>query len=241
VRTDRSVYWRRRWRLAAAAAFLPLVAHAAVDPVPGIAPRTDFEPPGPGSYVLQHIQRVGDFPLVDSRGRPVRLRTLLRGRITLLTFFYASCADPLGCPFAFGLMRAIRERARSESLLHGVQFVSISLDPARDTPQVLARTSENLTASPGNPWRFLTAHGVSDLLPVTADFGQDVAVAAAAPGAPARLIHHMLKLFLIDAGGSVREIYSLAFMQPALIMSDLRTLALEQSAAAAWTCCRAVR
>jgi cytochrome oxidase Cu insertion factor (SCO1/SenC/PrrC family) len=221
----------RRSIVAAAAALLPLVAPAAPDPAPGYAPRTDFQPPRPGSYVLQHIQQVGDFPLIDSHGRVLRLRALLRGRITLLTFFYTSCADPLGCPFAFGVIHGIRERARSEPPLHGLQFVSISLDPARDTPPVLARTSENLVASPGHPWHFLTAHGVADLLPVTADFGQDVAVATATPGAPARLIHHMLKMFLIDGGGSVREIYSLDFMQPAVIMNDLRTLALERATA----------
>jgi protein SCO1/2 len=222
----------RRSLLMAAAAVLPLVALASTDPTVSGAPRSDFLPPAPGSYVLQHIQRVGDFPLVDAQGREVRLRSLLHGRITLLTFFYASCADPLGCPFAFALMHGIRERARAEPSLRGVQFASISLDPERDTPQVLAHYAESLATNPGNPWHFLTTHDVAGLLPVTADFGQDVAVAAATPGAPARLVHHMLKMFLIDGSGMVREVYSLAFMQPAVIINDLRTLAMERAALA---------
>ncbi len=39
----------------------------------------------------------------------------------------------------------------------------------------------------------------------------------------------MLKVFLIDPRGSVREIYTLAFIQPDVMMNDIRTLRLEQA------------
>ena len=38
---------------------------------------------------------------------------------------------------------------------------------------------------------------------------------------------HMLKMFLIDSNGQVREIYSSAFLLPSVILNDLRTLAME--------------
>jgi hypothetical protein len=57
--------------------------------------------------------------------------------------------------------------------------------------------------------------------------GQDVSIDTDAQGRPTRALHHMLKMFLIDPEGAVREIYSLAFMQPDVIFNDIRTLTLE--------------
>jgi hypothetical protein len=37
----------------------------------------------------------------------------------------------------------------------------------------------------------------------------------------------MLKMFLIDPAGEVREIYTLAFLQPQVMLNDIETLALE--------------
>src|ERR1700722_16778567 len=75
-------------------------AGAAVDPGKATAPRMEFVPPPPGSYKLHKIQHVTDAALLDSAGRPVRLSALTQRKITLLTFFYTYCVDPLGCPFA---------------------------------------------------------------------------------------------------------------------------------------------
>ena len=91
--------------LGAVAGVLPLlslacIAGAAVDPGRETAPRMEFVPPAAGSYRLQKIQRVSDAVLLDSMDRAVRLSSLTQGKITLLTFFYTYCADPLGCPFA---------------------------------------------------------------------------------------------------------------------------------------------
>lgn len=210
----------------AAAASVPLLCGAGVDPVPAGAPRTEFTPPPAGSYTLQRIQSVGDFALVDERGGVVQLPALLRGRITLLTFFYTNCADPLGCPLAFGLMHGLRERAAADPRLAGAQFISISLDPERDTPALLSQYAAQFAGDHGPAWRFLTGRNLAQLRPLLADFGQDVSTEVSADGARTRLIHHMLKMFLIDGRGSVREIYSLAFMQPAVVLEDLRTLAL---------------
>jgi cytochrome oxidase Cu insertion factor (SCO1/SenC/PrrC family) len=78
----------------------------------------------------------------------------------------------------------------------------------------------------------LTARSVPELLPVLEDFGQDVSVERSADGKPTRTMHHMLKVFLIDPRGTVREIYTLAYLQPEVIVNDIRTLALEKAAIA---------
>jgi protein SCO1 len=202
-------------------------AIAAVDPGKATAPRMEFAAPPPGSYVLQRIQRVSDAALLDSSGRAVRLSTLTQGKITLLTFFYTYCVDPLGCPFAHTTLADLRDRVRADPSLSGrVRFVSVSLDPTHDSPAILARYAEEFTIDPKFEWRFLTAGRVRELLPVLDDFGQDVSVDVDENGRATRTLHHMLKMFLIDPAGEVREIYSLAFLQPQVMFNDIKTLAL---------------
>jgi protein SCO1/2 len=195
------------------------------------APRMEFSPPPPGSYRLQNIQRVTDAVLLDSTGHAVRLSVVTQGKITLLTFFYTYCVDPLGCPFAHTTLANLRDRVRDDRALTGrVRFVSVSLDPTHDTPAVLASYGQEFTIDPKFEWRFLTARRVPDLLPVLDDFGQDVSVDVDENGRATRTLHHMLKMFLIDARGEVREVYSLAFLQPQVMFNDIKTLALEAGA-----------
>jgi len=207
---------------------VPAPASAAVDPGKATAPRMEFVAPPPGSYRLQKIQRVTDAVLLDSTGRAVRLSALTQGKITLLTFFYTYCVDPLGCPFAHTTLADLRDRVRADrALSRRVRFVSVSLDPTHDTPAIIARYAEEFTVDPKFEWRFLTAGRVPELLPVLDDFGQDVSVDVDENGRATRTLHHMLKMFLIDPNGDVREIYSLAFLQPQVMFNDIKTLALE--------------
>jgi protein SCO1 len=204
------------------------VAGATVDPGKATAPRMEFVPPTPGSYELQKIQRVSDAVLLDSTGRHVNLSALTQGKITLLTFFYTYCVDPLGCPFAHTTLANLRDRVSGDPALAGrVRFVSVSLDPTHDTPAAIASYGHEFTIDPKFEWRFVTARRVTELLPVLDDFGQDVSVDVDENGRATRTLHHMLKMFLIDARGEVREIYSLAFLQPQVMFNDIETLALE--------------
>jgi cytochrome oxidase Cu insertion factor (SCO1/SenC/PrrC family) len=203
-------------------------ASAADDPGKAIAPRMEFVPPPPGSYALQKIQHVSDALLLDSAGRVLRLSSLTQGKITLLTFFYTYCVDPLGCPFAHTTLAALRDRVSADHALAGrVRFVSVSLDPTHDTPATIARYGQEFTIDPKFEWRFLTARNVPELLPVLHDFGQDVSVETDESGRATRTMHHMLKMFLIDPHGEVREIYTLSFIQPPVMFNDIKTLALE--------------
>ena len=207
-------------------------AGATVDPGLATAPRMDFMAPSPGSYRLQNIQRVADAVLLESTGHAVRLAAVTRGKVTLLTFFYTYCVDPLGCPFAHTTLANLRDRVREDRALQGrVRFVSVSLDPTHDTPAALASYAQEFTIDPKFEWRFLTARRVADLLPVLDDFGQDVSVDVDESGHATRTLHHMLKMFLIDGHGEVREVYSLAFLQPQVMFNDIKTLALEAGAA----------
>jgi protein SCO1 len=208
-------------------------AQPAVDPQREQSPRMDFVPPAAGTYVLPRIQSCPDATLLDSLARSTPLASRTTGKITLLTFFYTYCADPWGCPFAYRTLTELRERVIADPRLDGrVRFASVSLDPTHDTPDALRRYASRFAEDQRFEWSFLTARSVRELLPVLEAFGQDVSVETDAAGRPTRTINHMLKLFLIDASGAVREIYSLAFVQPQVMLNDIQTLALETHAAA---------
>jgi protein SCO1/2 len=221
------------WRRLAVAVILGAATAAvqgAVDPGSGAAPRMQFVPPPAGTYQLQRIQSTADALLQDGSGRYRHLSRFTAGKITLLTFFYTYCADPLGCPFAHATLSDLRARVLARSgLAAAVRFVNVSLDPSTDTPAAITRYGAQFANNPRFEWRFFTAHSVSELLPVLDDFGQDVSVETDERGQPTRTLHHMLKVFLIDREGVVREIYSLTFLQPDVIFNDIRTLSMEKS------------
>jgi protein SCO1 len=219
---------KRRSLVVALAAAATGLARAAADPTQPLAPRMDFTPPAAGSYQLQRIQTCPDGVVLDAAARRVSLRELSTGKITLLSFFYTYCTDAWGCPFAYTTLIALRQRLLADpALARGVRFVNISFDPIHDSPETLRLYAGRLHADPRLEWRFATARSLPELLPLLEGFGQDVAVVNDAQGRPTRTRNHMLKMFLIDRQGMVREIYSLDFLQPPVLYNDIRTLALE--------------
>lgn len=221
---------RRRGLLGGALAAGPLRLLAAADPLQPQAPRLEFTPPAPGSYTLQRIQRCPDGLLIDASGRPLRLSRLTTGKLTLLSFFYTYCADAWGCPFAYRTLTGLRETLLAEPpLARRVRFVNISFDPQHDTPHALTLYGDGLLNDARLEWRLATSRSVQELLQLLDAFGQDVSIVRDEAGRPTRTRNHMLKLFLIDAAAMVREIYALDFVQPAVMLADIRTLALEEA------------
>jgi len=91
------------------------------------------------------------FDLIDQEGRAVSLESL-GDRVLLIDFIYTSCPGP--CPVQTAnqveLQRRIPESIRSE-----VHFVSISLDPEVDRPEVLERYAREHGVDLEH-WSFLT-------------------------------------------------------------------------------------
>lgn len=225
----------RRRALAALLATAAGVSSAAqVEPGKALVnrPRQDFVAPPASSYALPPIQDAVDGWVLDGNGLPRRLRAYTHGRLTLLSFVYTYCSDPIGCPLAYETFVDLRERVRADPLLKGrVRFVSLSFDPTHDTPAQMRAYGAEFARDRELPWAFLTTHSVRLLKPILDGFGQDVEVEVDAAGRPTRTLTHLLKVFLIDERGRVREIYSAAFLQPEVMLNDLRTLALEGGAA----------
>jgi protein SCO1 len=205
---------------------------AQVEPGKGLvlAPRQDFVVPQPGSYQLPVIQAASNGWVLDGNWLPRRLSGYTHGALTMLSFVYTYCTDPIGCPLAYETFATLRNRVLADPLLRNqVRLVSLSFDPTNDTPQQMLHYGGQNARSKELPWAFLTTYSVNFLKPILDGFGQDVDVELDDKGKPTRTLTHMLKVFLIDADAQVREIYSAAFLQPEVMMTDLRTLALERA------------
>jgi protein SCO1 len=220
-------------RAVLAAAAWPLLARAAGDaaPSPG-GPRVEAQRlPAPGSYALPRIQRCPDGDVLRIDGRTQRLHAVLRGKLNVLGFMYTYCRDPVGCPLAYRVMTATRDALMADaSLAARAQLVSLSFDPANDTPEQMARYAHGQADPRRVQWRFLTTASVAKVLPLLDGLGQDVSVETDARGKPTRTLNHLLKVFLIDDRLWVREIYSVATLDPAALVNDLRTLSMEAAA-----------
>lgn len=209
----------RSWLLLAALAALALGPATA-------APQPDLSLPKPGSYQLDRIMPAPHGAVLDSEGRARRLAEFTTGKVTLFSFVYTACTDSRGCPLALAVMHALKTAIELEPALRGrIRFVSLSFDPQFDTPEVM-RSYGGAAGRPDQPlrWHFLTTQSPRQLAPLLAGFGQDLEQAGAGNRPP---LAHLLKLYLIDGEGSVREIYSPAYLQPATILGDMRSLVAE--------------
>jgi len=197
------------------------------------APRMDFVPPAAGSYRLERIQKATEGAVLDADGRHRRLSEFTRGRVTLLAFMYSSCADPNGCPYALTVMHMVKGELEKLPETRGrVRFVSLSFDPVRDTPQVIALYGRDQAGAAQHlAWDFLTTRSRRELLPILDGFGQDVGVDIdKASGKPVGTYSHVLKVFLIDRKRIVREIYTTDYLLPAMVLNDIKTLLMEGGA-----------
>ncbi|MFZ3181455.1 MAG: SCO family protein [Methylocystis silviterrae] len=184
--------------------------------------------PRPGAYVLQRIQRMPDAQLLDAEGRAAQLSAYTRGAVTALAFFYAQCVDPAGCPLAWSTFETVARDANDDPLLKSrLRLVFASLDPEHDTPRVMRLLQSSENEADRVPWAFVTSRSLSDLSPLVAQMGQDIAFETDRAGRRSGAINHMLKVFLVDPDGWVREIYSAAFLTPENLLNDARTLAME--------------
>jgi protein SCO1/2 len=190
----------------------------------------DYDAPAPGTYTLPVIKAAADGALLDSTGKPVRLAELTRGRITVMSFIYTRCAAAKACPYATGvLMQLHRASAEDTSLAKRLCLVSMSFDPANDTPERMAAYSTLAAERPtAAPWHFVTTPSQAQLQPILTAYDQAVDKKNN-PLDPTGPLNHTLRVFLIDPAGNIRNIYSSGTLDARLVLADVRTLMLESA------------
>ena len=100
---------------------------------------------------LDDLGTVPAFSLVDETGQPFT-EEALRGHPTIVNFIFTRC-DTV-CPVTSMKMARLEERTRDKRGI-AIKLLSISVDPAHDTPAQLAAFAQKYKADPAR-WRFLT-------------------------------------------------------------------------------------
>jgi protein SCO1/2 len=200
---------RRLLSLGAAALGLALIS--------GVLASNWREPKLPAQGTLETLADYGlvpDFRLTERGGSTVTLADL-RGKVWVANFIYTACTET--CPLqSLQVQRLQEEFAGARDL----RFVSITVDPSHDTPEVLRRYADRYGADPER-WLFLTGPkpaihalakdgfklGVSDASPAArsgvSDWPLGPGPAFASHGSGG-LILHSARFVLVDRQGRIR-------------------------------------
>jgi protein SCO1/2 len=150
--------------------------------------------------------------LVNSAGRPFDLASL-KGKAVLVSFVYTTCTGV--CPGTTQALVRIQDALKEAKLWEtSVEFVSITLDPKRDNPEVLAQYARLFKADPA-AWHFLTGPPPQVDSVINA-WGMWVRTG------PSGVLDHPSRIFLLDPRGHQREIYNLEFLKPETVLEDVR-------------------
>jgi protein SCO1/2 len=186
----------------------PLAQAPADAPMPPASSGFELLKPGDkvpaGSFVDQNSRKRS---LADFTGSPV-----------VMTFIYTKCPLPTFCPLMDRHFATLQKTLQADPALKGVHLVTVSFDPATDTPAVLKAHAKTLNADLAR-WTFLT--GDRDAVDqFAARFGVSVSRAMNDP----RDITHNLRTVIVDGDGTLAKVYTGNDWSPDQVLADLRGL-----------------
>ena len=154
----------------------------------------------------------GDFSLTDHNGRPFKLRDH-RGEVILLFFGYTSCTE--ACPVILGSINSVFKQLAADR--DKALAVFISVDPERDTTQVLR-----------DYVGYFSAHTVAltgkkeEIDAVVKQYGARYEIEKS-ESALGYHINHTTYVYLIDANGTLRSRFNYTD-RPSVIVEAVRRL-----------------
>ncbi|HEY4640352.1 MAG TPA: SCO family protein [Thermoanaerobaculia bacterium] len=145
---------------------------------------------------LPRLFEVPNASLINDAGRPHQLAAN-KGYVTVYDFIFTNCAA--SCPVMTGTLRQITAKIPKDT---PVRFVSISVDPARDTSAVLAAYAKKVRND--DRWTFLTGDRNS-IVKLSVDGFKLAAGGTPQPGGEPLL--HSSKFAVADKDGWIRAYY----------------------------------
>ena len=146
---------------------------------------------------LPKLFPIPEAQLVSDASKPVRMSEL-KGSVVVYDFIFTHCAGT--CPMMTATMRRLTKKIPRDA---HVRFVSISVDPIRDTPQVLHDYAGHVRNDPR--WTFLT--GDRKTIVDLSVNGFKLA-AGDATGSLNESVLHSTKFAVADKNGIIRDYYS---------------------------------
>ncbi len=145
------------------------------------------------------LSTLPEFSLVDSSGKSFGSKDL-RGQVWIASFFFTRC--PSVCPLLMSRVAELQKHYEEDGI-DGIRLVSISVDPTRDTPEVLRAAEPRYGVDPAR-WTLLT--GSLDELRTLLTDGFHVP-GLTPPAESNGDIPHTTKVVLVDAENRVRGYY----------------------------------
>jgi protein SCO1/2 len=171
----------------------------------------------PRSEALPTIGPAPAFTLTSQDERRVSLADL-RGKVVVLTFIYTTCVDT--CPLLTAKLAGLQSRLGADFGAR-VFFVSVTVDPERDSPVVL-KTYGSAHGARFDGWAFLTGTP-SEIREVAKRYG--VFVKKTARGD----VDHTFLTSVIDARGVLRVQYMGTRFDPMELLADIRGVLVESA------------
>ena len=151
---------------------------------------------------LEGLQRYGSVPqfsLIERSGKTTTLADL-RGTIWIADFIYTTCQDT--CPMQTAEMAQLQEHWKDRV---GLKLVSFSVDPEKDTTEVLSRYANRYKAD-SQRWLFLTG-AKEEISRLVQEGFRLSAVALSSEGKKDSVIMHSPRFVLIDKAAQIRGYY----------------------------------
>ena len=190
--------------------------------------KLSFTAPEAGSYELPVIDTAADGQVVNSFGKPVSLSSLMGQKITLLSFIYRTCDDVNGCPLSTMVLNTVGRKIGAQAdLKDHLRMLTLSFDPEHDTPPAMAEFRDSILGDARLDWRFLTTQSEQQIAPILDAYQQTVIADQYAEG-ERKKFSHILRVYLIDQDQQIRNIYSLSFLHPDILINDIKTLIMER-------------
>jgi protein SCO1/2 len=155
----------------------------------------------PVSSDLPVLGALPDFALTASSGRRIARGDLI-GSVWIVDFVFTRCGGP--CPAMSKRMSTLQRQIEGTP---GVNLLTISVDPRRDTIDTLARYARELKAIPDR-WLFLTGEGDAIYRLSKDGFKLSAGVTPAGdPEAALMPFFHSTKFVLLDCEARIRGYY----------------------------------
>jgi protein SCO1 len=163
----------------------------------------------------ERLSKIGPAPAFTLTAQDDRRLSLneLRGKVVVVTFIYASCAD--ACPLLTAKMATLQDDLGVD-FGPKVFFISITVDPERDTPEVLTRYAQAHGANFAG-WAFLTG-APDEIRAVARQYGIYYKKQAAGD------VDHTFLTSLVDQRGTLRVQYLGVRFDPDELRRDLQSL-----------------
>ncbi|MFT6048201.1 MAG: cytochrome c peroxidase [Arenicella sp.] len=192
--------------------------------------KLSFQAPAAGSYSLPAIGAAADGKVLDTDGESQSLADLMRDKVTLLSFIYRTCDDVNGCPLSTMVLYTTgNEIAKQQGLNDKLRILTLSFDPEFDTPEVMKEFSQSLIGEQTIDWHFLTSQSDQAIKPILDAYQQSVVPDVNNEGEGRNKFSHILRVYLIDRKQQIRNIYSMSFLHPDILINDVKTLLLEDA------------